>query len=253
MTGRTDVSAWLNDAFQLEKYRDRSMNGLQVHGAEEISGIALGVDACQALFDRAVELDCNFIIVHHGFFWGSPFPITRLWSQRYRTLLNRDMSLYACHLPMDADPEAGHNILIARDLDLKNVRRFGHYKGDMIGFCGERSTPAPLKEMETRLRDQFGEGIRMLNFGPETIRRIAVVSGDPCDLEMLEEAAAAEIDLFVTGETDHTAYHLIRELGLNVAFCGHYATETRALKHLAGQLAGAFRVPVHFVDLPTGL
>lgn len=253
MTGRTDITAWLDNAFQPENYRDRSMNGLQVHGAEEITGIVLGVDACQALFDRAVELDCNFIIVHHGFFWGSPFPITELWSRRYRTLLNRNMSLYACHLPMDADPEAGHNILIAHELDLQDIHRFGHYKGDMIGFCGNLDAPASRSEMEARLAGKFGEDIRMLNFGPEKIQRIAVVSGDPCDLEMLEEAAAAGIDLFVTGETDHASYHLIRELKLNVAFCGHYATETRALHHLANQLAGAFRIPVHFVDLPTGL
>ncbi len=253
MTTRTDVSTWLNNLFQPENYRDRSMNGLQVHGADDITGIALGVDACQALFDRAVELNCNYVVVHHGFFWGSPFPVTELWSRRYRSLLNNHISLYACHLPMDANPEVGHNILIAGDLDLQQIRPFGHYKGHLIGFCGELAEPALRSDMTARLMDQFGEGVRVLDFGSETIHRIAVVSGDPCDLEMLEEAVAAGIDLFVTGETDHASYHLIQELQLNVAFCGHYATETRALKHLAGQLAGAFPVPVHFVDIPTGL
>ncbi len=253
MTTRAELTEWLDNTFQPETYRDRSMNGLQVHGATDVTGIALGVDACQALFDRAVELDCNYVIVHHGFFWGSPFPVTELWSRRYRSLLNNHISLYACHLPMDANPEAGHNILIAGDLNLENIRRFGHYKGDMIGFTGELAEPASRNDMKTRLTDQFGEGVRLLDFGPETIRRIAVVSGDPCDLEMLEEAAAAGVDLFVTGETDHAAYHLIRELELNVAFCGHYATETRALEHLAKRLAGAFPVPVHFVNIPTGL
>jgi putative NIF3 family GTP cyclohydrolase 1 type 2 len=43
------------------------------------------------------------------------------------------------------------------------------------------------------------------------------------------------------------------ELGLNVLYGGHYATETFGVKALAAHLSARFKVPWTFLDHPTGL
>ena len=65
--------------------------------------------------------------------------------------------------------------------------------------------------------------------------------------------AAAGIDTFITGEGPHWSYPLAEELGLNVLYAGHYATETFGVKAAAGRLARDFGLATAFIDRPTGL
>ncbi len=44
-----------------------------------------------------------------------------------------------------------------------------------------------------------------------------------------------------------------KELGLNVFYAGHYATETFGVKALVAELSKKFKLPSGFIDHPTGL
>jgi len=79
----------------------------------------------------------------------------------------------------------------------------------------------------------------------------AVVTG--AGASALPEAAAAGLDLLVTGEAQH--HHAIEaaELGVSVVLGGHYATETWGVKALARLLEQRFGIEGRFVDSPTGL
>ncbi|MDB6073869.1 MAG: ybgI, partial [Verrucomicrobiaceae bacterium] len=66
-------------------------------------------------------------------------------------------------------------------------------------------------------------------------------------------AVAAGIDTFITGEGPHWSYTLAEELGVNLIYAGHYATETFGVKALARHLSEKFGLPWEFVDHPTGL
>ena len=46
---------------------------------------------------------------------------------------------------------------------------------------------------------------------------------------------------------------LAEELGVNVLYGGHYATETFGVKALAAHLSRTFKVPWVFLDHPSGL
>jgi putative NIF3 family GTP cyclohydrolase 1 type 2 len=61
------------------------------------------------------------------------------------------------------------------------------------------------------------------------------------------------VDTFITGEGPHWTAALADELGINVLYAGHYATETFGVKALAALLARRFRIPWQFIDCPTGL
>ncbi len=92
---------------------------------------------------------------------------------------------------------------------------------------------------------------RTIPGGPAICRRIGVVTGGAGgDLKL---AAAEGVDTFITGEGPHWTYALAEELGINVLYGGHYATETFGVKTLASHLAHKFKLPWQFLDHPTGL
>jgi putative NIF3 family GTP cyclohydrolase 1 type 2 len=69
----------------------------------------------------------------------------------------------------------------------------------------------------------------------------------------IPDAAAAGIDVLVTGEGSHHSYVDAMELGVNVLYGGHYATETFGVKALAARLAEEFGLDWTFLDFPSGL
>jgi len=99
----------INNELQISRYRDYAPNGLQVQGRSEVKKIVTGVTACQLLLDKAVELQADAVLVHHGFFWkNEPQTITGIKYRRIKTLLSHDINLYSYHLPLD-----GHLELVA--------------------------------------------------------------------------------------------------------------------------------------------
>jgi putative NIF3 family GTP cyclohydrolase 1 type 2 len=87
--------------------------------------------------------------------------------------------------------------------------------------------------------------------GPTICRRVGVVTGGAGG--ELKLAAKEGVDTFITGEGPHWTFALAEELGVNVFFAGHYATETFGVKALAGHLAAKFGLARVFLDHPTGL
>jgi len=83
------------------------------------------------------------------------------------------------------------------------------------------------------------------------VRRAGVITG--AGGSMIADARAAGLDTYITGEGSHHTYFDAEELGLNVFFGGHYATETMGVKALARHLEAKFGLPWTFLDHPTGL
>jgi putative NIF3 family GTP cyclohydrolase 1 type 2 len=65
--------------------------------------------------------------------------------------------------------------------------------------------------------------------------------------------AAHGIDTLVTGEGPHHTYTSAEELGVNLLYAGHYATETFGVKALAQWIQNRHGIPWAFLDHPTGL
>jgi len=80
---------------------------------------------------------------------------------------------------------------------------------------------------------------------------VAVVTGAAGS--EVPKVAQEGIDTFVTGEGPHWSYTAAEELGLNVIYGGHYATETFGVRALAARLAESFGMESFFIDHPTGL
>lgn len=228
---------------------DGAFNGLQVANRGVVTRIAAAVDASPATVKLAAAAKADLLLVHHGLFWSPRHPWTGRNHELLRVLLESELSVYSSHLPLDAHPKLGNNAQLCAALELKPRRPFFECKGQPIGF--EARAGISRKQLARRLERVLGGPVKLAPGGPAICRRIGIVTGGAGN--ELKQAADAGLDTFITGEGAHWTFALAEELGLNVFYGGHYATETFGVKALAAQLSRKFRVPWVFLDHPTGL
>jgi dinuclear metal center YbgI/SA1388 family protein len=248
---RDELVAYLNDYLQVQTIVDSSDNGLQVEGASEVQRLAFAVDAGLAAFEGAQAAGVQMLVVHHGLFWSKSIMVTGIHRRRLAALFDAEISLYACHLPLDFHDEVGNNATLARWLGLEAVAPFGEYKSYPAGVSGRLPVCLSLDQFVTQVETLLAEpAIKVWPFGPATVQKVGIVSGSAGFL--VDQASAAGVDVYLTGEMNHSVYHQALEFGLNVVFGGHYATETAGLKALAEHLVTRFGLETVFLDLPTG-
>lgn len=227
-----------------------ALNGLQVDAPGPVLRVGAAVDANETTINAAAAAGLDLLLVHHGLFWDGLKPLTGRYMRRIRTLVESGTAVYSAHLPLDAHPELGNGILLARALGVEDPVPFGEARGVTVGWMGEVSRE-PVRSFQARVASAVDGPARLLAGGPQEVHRVAVVTGGAGS--MVEEAAAAGADTFVTGEAAHHVFTLATELGVNVFLAGHYATEVFGVKALARNLQETFGLPWVFLDAPSGL
>jgi dinuclear metal center YbgI/SA1388 family protein len=248
-TPRNTIVSLLDKTLKTSEISDRSVNGLQVEGADKIMKIGLAVDACLEAYKLAQKKGCQMIIVHHGIIWEGIKSITGPLYKQIEFLVRNNINLYASHLPLDCHPTLGNNIQIAKALGLTNIQPFGTYRGIKIGFEGYLKTAASVKSISDLVKRKFGGPVSSLPFGPQKIRRVAIVSGGGSS--SIPEAIEKKIDLYITGESSHENHHAALEGNLNVIYGGHYHTEKAGVQAVGKFLSNKFGVETEFLDIPT--
>jgi dinuclear metal center YbgI/SA1388 family protein len=223
-------------------------NGLQLESRREITRIAAAVDACEPVLMEAVERDCTLLIVHHGLLWN-PLRFTGATYRKLKAAMDHGLAVYSSHLPLDLHPELGNNAQLASALGITEWTPAFPSKGQPIGLKADISLS--LEDLARRLELALGCAAHLAPGGPSTTRRIGIVTGGAGS--ELSQAVAEGCDTFITGEGPHWTYTAAEEMGLNVFYGGHYATETFGVKALASQLSKEFDLPWEFIDHPTGL
>jgi len=240
----------LDSLLDPEAYDDYAPNGLQVPGREAVETIVTGVSANVELFARAREENADLVLVHHGLFWaGPPRPLDRASKRRLALLFDADMSLAAYHLPLDGHIEHGNNALLADAIGCESKAPFGRHKRATIGVVGRMpGDGVGPDDLVARVREATGREPLAFTDGPDRVRTVGIVSGAGADY--LEDAIAAGLDAFVTGEPIERAMARAREAEVHFLAAGHYATETFGVRRLGDLLAARFGVRHVFVDVP---
>ncbi len=247
----TGIVRYCDDLLRIREIADypNAVNGLQLENAGGVTKIAAAVDACGYTIDAAADLGCDLLVVHHGLFWPGLLPMTggryRLWKRA----LDAGLAVYSAHLPLDAHPKIGNTALLCAALNLGHTTPFAPYKGTCIGL--RASCEIERAELAARLERATGAAVRVFPGGPASVREVGVVTGGAG--AAVAEMAAAGIDTFVTGEGPHWTFAAAEDLGVNILYGGHYATETFGVKALAGEIGAHFRLPWQFIDHPSGL
>ena len=243
-----EIVQFLDDYLKVSEFQDDSWNGLQVEGPEEVEVIATAVDASFRTFERAREWRAQLLLVHHGLFWGKPFPLVGVDFSRIEALIKNGIGLYACHLPLDAHPEVGNNALLSGMLNLKNIEPFGYYKGTRIGCAGILPQPLTLDEIKENLEEKLKNKIEVWGFGKKEIRSVAIISGEAGSIM---KEGLGKYDLLITGGAGLSLFRLVEDASQSILFAGHYATETLGIKALGELLASKFSLKHTFLDLPS--
>ena len=249
-----ELVSYLDELLQHSEIPDDSLNGLQVdHRSGEVSRIGVAVDFSTRLVELAAQHGANFIIVHHGLLWqGNITRITGQLFNRIAGLIEKNIALYASHLPLDAHPDFGNNSVILKKLGWTETGSVGNYKGIKIGKFTEFEQPLPIEEIEAQLTDFFKTPPKAKwYFGTSEVKRVAVISGKA--ISLISELHRERIDLLLTGEPAHGYYWIANELNMNVLFYGHYTTEKYGVIALSEHLKSKFGLDWEFFNLPTGL
>lgn len=243
------ISAELTPA----SFKDASLNGIQIEGKSQVKLIAAAVDAAESTVAASIAAGADLLLVHHGIFWGKCLPIRGPRRELIKQALCADLSLVAMHLPLDANKTFGNNFLLAQQLGLAEKESVIEYGGELIGCMGTNKAGHSRKDIESNLAKLQGCSTPFVSlpFGPETPKKVCVVSGAAAD--GLYEFERYGFDTFISGEPKQFAYHFCKENKLNAFFPGHYATETLGVAALAEAIAERFTIPWKFIDQPTGI
>lgn len=226
-----------------------AVNGLQLANEGRVSRIVAAVDASLPVIEAVAEGGPGLLIVHHGMFWQGVQPVTGPFYRKLKIAMDAGLAIYSSHLPLDIHPQYGNNILLAKGLGLENPEPFLDQKGLLIGLKGDwRGTRV---EMSQKMENFLNGGVHVCPGGPELISKVGIVTGGAGS--EVAKVAAAGIDTFVTGEGPHWSYPLAEELGVNVFYGGHYATETLGVQALCEIVAKKFQMQWSFYDRPSGL
>ena len=228
---------------------DGAANGLQAGNSGVVTKIAAAVDASLATAKLAVAAKADLLIVHHGLFWSPRQPWTGKNYELMKLLIASNVAVYSSHLPLDAHPKLGNNVQLCAALGLKNLQPFFASHGQTIGFKSQ--TKISRNELAAKLERATGAKPKIVPGGKIICKKIGVVTGGAGG--DLKTAAAEGVDTFITGEGPHWTFSLAEDLGLNVLYGGHYATETFGVKALAAELSNKFKMAWTFLDHPTGL
>lgn len=242
---RDEITAYLAQALDINRFRDYCPNGLQVEGRTQIKTLVTGVTASFALLEAALALSADAVLVHHGYFWrGEDARIVGNKQRRLKLLLANDLNLFAYHLPLDAHPDFGNNAQLARQLSLEVDGRFGE---NDLGWIGKTAL-STVDELAHCIEQRLGRKPLVIGDPAQLLGKVAWCTG--AAQNMLSDAISAGATAYLSGEISEPTVHLARESGVAYLACGHHATERYGVQALGDHLAARFGITHRSIDIP---
>jgi dinuclear metal center YbgI/SA1388 family protein len=242
MASRNEIVAYADALLEIDRFPEFAPQGLQVTGADEVTTIACGVSSSRELFERAVGLGAELVLVHHGLFWrNEPLVVDARLRGRLEALFAGNASLVAYHLALDAHPTLGNNAQLADRIGAASDRPFGS-----VGL-GCALDGIGLDELVALVAEAVERAPLVLPGGRERVERIAISTGAAG--YDLARAAHEGYDALLTGEAEEPSAATARELGITLIAAGHHATERLGVQALAAHLAEHFAIAWHYVEV----
>jgi len=243
----SQLSEYLHQLLQEDRFKDYCPNGLQVQGKTEIRRIVSGVTASLELIEKAIDQKADAILVHHGWFWKNDDPaIVGQLYRRLKLLMDHNINLFAFHLPLDQHPKLGNNAQLAKIAGWKVTGQSP--KNDLVWLGKPASGIKTLSQLASSLDKVLSRKPLIVGKPNQPIKTIAWCTG--AAQGYLHEAIACGVDAFISGEISEPTFHLAKESGVAYISAGHHATERYGVQALGNDLAKKFGIEHLFIDIP---
>lgn len=243
-----EIEIYCNRLLQVADVKDYCPNGVQVQGSSPINKIVSGVTASDALIRRALEVDADALLVHHGYFWKGESPaITGMKYQRLRQLLQHDIALLAYHLPLDIHADLGNNAGLGRALGLESVESSEAGGTRDLFWQGRLSTAESRQTFTDRVQSATGREPLVVGPAEKSIEKVGWCTGGA--QQFIDIAADLSLDAFISGEISEQTTHIARERDICYFAAGHHATERFGVQLLGEHLAHHFNLDCVFIDI----
>jgi dinuclear metal center YbgI/SA1388 family protein len=247
----SEIFSYLDKELRITDIPDYAgaVNGLQLANSGSVPRISAAVDASLPVIEAAAAGGPGLLIVHHGLFWQGVQPVTGSFHRKLKAAMDADLAIYSSHIPLDIHPLWGNNARLAMELGLLDPQPFFDWKGIQLGVRGLWT--GTRVELSAHIELAVGSLPHLCPGGPDLPKHVGIITGGAGS--EVAAVAACGIDTFLTGEGPHWSYPLAQELGINLFYAGHYATETFGVRKVSEHLADRYDLPWEFLHHPTGL
>ena len=249
-----NLSDYVGELLDLANVPDypQALNGLQLaNDGREVKKIVAAVDACLPVVREAVDAGADLLLVHHGLFWQGAQRIEGSVYEKLKLAMDAGLAIYSAHIPLDVHAGFGNSALLGRAVGLGEGEPFFPWKGIQLGLRYQPEGGLDRGVLVAQVEQAVGGAVHFCPGGPETVSNIGIITGGAGS--EIYAMADEGVDTFITGEGPHWSFTSAEELGVNLIYGGHYATETFGVKALAAHLAERFDAQWQFSDHPSGL
>ena len=233
---------------------DVNANGVQIHGADQVTKIALGVSTSLDFFHEVVKSGAQFTLTHHGLHLSSKYLYNSRLDQSQQAVLKyvfaHDLTVAGYHYSLDVHPEIGNNATL---INLLGANKLDIPYFDGWGWIGEFSKPIGVQQIADKLATITSHDVFAVYGGTKKVKRIGVCSGGAKPArETLHEIYDKGVELHITGEIGESGANIAKDAGFNYFSAGHYATEVFGVQELGKKLKAHFKdkLDVEFIDIP---
>jgi putative NIF3 family GTP cyclohydrolase 1 type 2 len=188
----------------------RRFNGLMRRG-HAVVGTVYGasfpstdvLDAWLAVADRG-----DLLVTHHPLDARNGSPETDTWAEGFvpiaasylRSIAGRELSMYACHAPMDTSPRVGTAAAIVEALGGTTTDHFWPYGNGYAGHIAD-IPPMSSADLVERARSTFGVStVEVEGRMHDSLARVAVIAGVGDHVDQMAIAEGLGARAYLTGE-----------------------------------------------------
>ncbi len=240
-----ELTDYIQQLLQVERFKDYCPNGLQVEGKKVINKIVSGVTASMALLEEAHAVQADLVLVHHGYFWrNEDARVVGIKRQRLAFLLKNDINLLAYHLPLDAHLELGNNVQLGKMLGITPLGFAG--ESNIVAY-GNLEKPIQLTDFVEHIEKTLQRKPIVVGPQQKTVQKVAWCTG--AAQGYIDRAIELGVDVYISGEISEQTNHEALESGVSYISAGHHATERYGVQALGEHLAQKFDLSHQFIDI----
>jgi putative NIF3 family GTP cyclohydrolase 1 type 2 len=243
-------------------------NGLMIRGARKIENVFLGVFPSREFLSRVFEKAKagDMVFLHHpinmecgdprgkkgrGFL---PVPPVLL-----REIKNRDISVYACHAPMDYNTGIGTNEAMVRAFHGKVIGYFDEYGNGYAGRVCE-ITPVSTDHLIKIAKEKFHlPYVEFVGHKVDRVSKIGILAGGGGSLDYLQEMERLGVQCGIAGEVTNkidsewgrkeqgTIYEFLKQTRIGFIGLSHAGSEFLVME---SQMKSWFKKNLHLHAYP---